>query len=45
MQVVTSDDVKDIVGGRHRKYSDLNIEILRPTSLVKSHVSIRSGHH
>ena len=31
---------KDIVGGQHRKYSDLNIEMLRPRSLVQSHVSM-----
>ena len=30
---------EDIVGG-HRKYSDLNIETLRPRSLVQSHVSM-----
>ena len=31
---------EDIVGGQHKKYSDLNIEMLRPRSLVQSHVSM-----
>ena len=37
---VTREKGKDIVGGQHRKYSDLNIEMLRPRSLVQSHVSM-----
>ena len=31
---------EDIVGGQHRKYSDSNIAMMRPTRSAQSHISM-----